>query len=173
MGRRIFSQVLFWQVVQMFKVMDDITKVIFSQEEIMGEEDHKAKAIISTVGNCFHGTGKSNWSLFSFQKCNDTVPFAQEDTFEEEPQEQKDSCQDWQQLQQLGLWDVVCGSGINISTKLLNLGHWIHYNPKRRGGKKVKKCFTWGGWHCQQNLFFKEEARVGVQEEKVTPFTFF
>ena len=72
------------------------------------------------------------------------VPFAQEDTFEEEPQEQKDSCQDWQQLQQLGLWDVVCGSGINISTKLLNLGHCIYYNPKLRGGKK-KKCFTWGG----------------------------
>ena len=70
MGRRIFSQVLFWQVVQMLKVMDDITKVIFSQEEIMGEEDHKAKAIISTVGNFFHGTGKSKPSIegcFLFQ----------------------------------------------------------------------------------------------------------
>ena len=78
-----------------------------------------------------------NWKLFYFPKYNDTVPFAQEDTFEEEPQEQKDSCQDWQQLQQLGLWDVVCGSGINISTKFLNLGHCIHYyNPKGEGARK-------------------------------------
>ena len=36
----------------------------------MGEEDHKAKAIISTVGNFFHGTGKSKPSIegcFLFQ----------------------------------------------------------------------------------------------------------
>ena len=36
----------------------------------------------------------------------------QEDTFEEEPQEERETCEDWQQLQKLGLWDVVCGSGI-------------------------------------------------------------
>ena len=35
----------------------------------------------------------------------------QEDTFEEEALEEKETCDDWQQLQKLGLWDVVCGSG--------------------------------------------------------------
>ena len=38
----------------------------------------------------------------------------QEDTFEEEAPEERETCDDWQQLQKLGLWDVVCGSGIQF-----------------------------------------------------------
>ena len=38
----------------------------------------------------------------------------QEDTFEEEALEERQTCDDWQQLQKLGLWDVVCGSGIQF-----------------------------------------------------------
>ena len=76
----------------------------------MGIEEHKVNALIAKVSN-FKVTSLSLWG--HLKSLNEPEIFVlQEDTFEEEAEEEKETCEDWQQLQKLGVWDVVCGSGI-------------------------------------------------------------
>ena len=89
----------------------------------MGDEEHKAtKAGIVT--KVFFKLSQ-RWKFFkspflcilpytlsSIANFDTTKNHRKEDTFEEDAQRDRRTCEDWQQLQKLGLWDVVCGSGI-------------------------------------------------------------
>ena len=82
----------------------------------MGDREYKAKGTISKVDQL----KKISPPCFCNHYCIigsldlDFFCWPQEDTFEEEALEEKETCDDWQQLQKLGLWDVVCGSGIQF-----------------------------------------------------------
>ena len=84
----------------------------------MGDREYKAKGTISKADHLRkisptpHAFATISIIVGSLDL--DFFWWLQEDTFEEEAHEERETCDDWQQLQKLGLWDVVCGSGIQF-----------------------------------------------------------